>query len=108
MGVRDEIAAINQPYWERVAAEEWDGVGYRIIRLYAERVRHTPGGAIEFRHYLRDIFGGLLANGFSIQRVEEDPGFEEPAPAATPGSWEHLQRYLVGFIVVARKEAGRE
>jgi ubiquinone/menaquinone biosynthesis C-methylase UbiE len=88
--------------------EEWDGVGYRIVRPYAEKVRHTPGEAIEFRHYLRDIFGGLLAAGFSIQRVEEDPGFEKQDPTATPGSWEHSGAYLVGFIVVARKETGRE
>jgi ubiquinone/menaquinone biosynthesis C-methylase UbiE len=84
--------------------EEWDGVGYRIVRPYAERVRRTD--AIEFRHYLRDIFGGLLANGFSIQRVEEEPGFEEVDPTARPGSWEHTWAYLVGFVVVARKETG--
>jgi SAM-dependent methyltransferase len=90
------------------AHEEWDGVGYRIVRPYAEKVRHTPGEAIEFRHYLRDIFGGLLAAGFSIQRVEEEPGFEEEDPAATPGSWEHSGRYLVGFVMVARKETARE
>jgi ubiquinone/menaquinone biosynthesis C-methylase UbiE len=84
--------------------EEWDGVGYRITRPYAQRVRHTPGGAIEFRHYLRDIFGGLLAAGFSIQRVEEEPGFEEQDPALTPGSWGHTGAYLVGFMVVARRE----
>ncbi len=90
------------------AHEEWDGVGYRITRPYAEKVRHTPGDAIEFRHYLRDIFGGLLANGFSIQRVEEDPGFEEQDPTLPPGSWEHSGAYLVGFVMVARKETGRE
>jgi len=89
------------------AHEEWDGVGYRITRPYAERVRHTPGGAIEFRHYLRDIFGGLLAAGFSVQRVEEDPGFEKQDPSATPGSYRHSDAYLVGFVIVARKETGR-
>jgi SAM-dependent methyltransferase len=90
------------------AHEEWDGVGYRIVRPYAERVRHTPGGAIEFRHYLRDIFGGLLAAGFAIQRVEEEPDFEEQDPTLEPGTFGHSLKYLPGFIVVARKEAGRE
>lgn len=90
------------------AHEEWDGVGYRVRRRYAEKVRHTPGGGIEFRHYLRDIFGGLLAAGFSIQRVEEEPGFEEHDPTLEPGSWEHSGEYLVGFVMVARKETGRE
>jgi SAM-dependent methyltransferase len=90
------------------AHEEWDGVGYRITRPYKEKVRHTPGEAIEFRHYLRDIFGGLLAAGFSIQRVEEEPGFEQQDPTLEPGSWEHSLEYLVGFVMVARKETGRE
>lgn len=83
--------------------EEWDGVGYRIIRPYAERVRRTENGAIEFRHYLSDIFNGLIEAGLSIYRVEEDPLHLIPKPDARPGGWEHCQMYLPGFAVVARK-----
>jgi len=85
------------------AHEEWDGVGYRITRPYAERVRHTPGGAIEFRHPLEEIFNGLTELGFAIRCVEEDP-YSLPDPAEVPGSWDHSGAYLVGFWLVAQKE----
>ena len=86
------------------AHEEWDGEGYRITRPYAERSRHLPGGPIEFRHYLSDIFNGLIDRGMSIQRVEEDPRCLQENPQAAPGSWEHSLMYLAGFAVVARED----
>ncbi|NIQ76697.1 MAG: methyltransferase domain-containing protein [Anaerolineae bacterium] len=79
--------------------EEWDGIGYRIVRPYSERTRLLEG-AMEFRHYLKDIFGGLIDLGFSIEHVNDDP----PAPPEeppSPGSWAHIQHYLVGFEIVA-------
>lgn len=83
--------------------EEWNGKGYCITRPYAEKVRHFPGGAMEYRHYMSDIFNGLIECGFSIQRVEDDPYYLHPNPQAVPGSWEHTLAYLVGFAIVARK-----
>ena len=87
--------------------EEWDGVGYRIVKPYAEKTQPREGGGLEFRHYLSDIFNGLPAVGLSLQQVEEDPSFLRQDPNARPGSWEHLRTYLVGFAVVARKEGRR-
>lgn len=86
------------------AHEEWDGKGYRVTRPYAERSHHLPGGPIEFRHYLSDIFNGLVELRLSIQGVEEDPHYRQQDAQAPPGSWEHSLIYLVGFAVVARKD----
>ena len=47
----------------------WDGEDYRISKPYTERINRREDGAIEFRHYMDDIFNGLLDSGFSIQRV---------------------------------------
>jgi SAM-dependent methyltransferase len=85
----------------------WDGEGYRITRPYAERVDRRASGAIEFRHYMDDIFNGLLDLGFSIQRVCEAPYYEHLDPSALPGSWPHEQAYVAGgFAIVARKDIG--
>ena len=56
-----------------------------------------------FRHYLGDIFNGLVDNGFRIERVEER-AWTLPDIAATPGSWAHEMAYNVSFAIVARKE----
>jgi SAM-dependent methyltransferase len=84
---------------------EWDGVGYRIARPYADRVNRRADGAIEFRHYVDDLFNGLIDLGFSIQRVCEAPYYRRLDPNAPPGSWEHEQAYVGGqFAIVARKD----
>ena len=85
------------------AHEEWNGDGYCIKRPYAETERRTPGGPIEYRHHMSDIFNGLTTLGMSIQCVEDDPHYLHPNSEAAPGSWEHTLAYLVGFAIVARK-----
>jgi len=85
------------------AHEEWNGKGYCITRPYAERIRRFPGGAIEYRHYMSDIFNGLIERGLPIQRVEDDPHYLHPNPQAVAGSWEHSMGYLPAFAIVARK-----
>ena len=86
---------------------DWDGEGYRITRPYAERVgrQGVDGqGAIEFRHYLSDVFNGLLAAGFGIEEVCESPAHLQRDPDAAPGSWKHVQMHLPhNFAIVARK-----
>ncbi len=82
---------------------EWDGEYYRITHPYSERVYRYSDGAYDFRHYLGDIFNGLLENGFRIAYVEERP-WTQPDINATPGSWEHEMAYNVSFAVVAKKE----
>ena len=56
-----------------------------------------------FRHYLSDIFNGLVDNGFRIERVEER-SWIPPDINATPGSWTHEMAYNVSFAIVAKKE----
>ncbi len=81
----------------------WDGEAYRITRPYSDRVNRLASGAIEFRHYLEDIFNGLLDVGLSVQRVCEAP-YYRLEPNAAPGDWEHERAYVAGrFAVLARK-----
>ena len=82
---------------------EWDGECYRITEPYSERVWRYPDGAFDFRHYLSDIFNGLMDNGLRIERVEER-SWTQPDINATPGSWTHQMAYNVSFAVVAKKE----
>ena len=83
----------------------WDGEGYRITEPYAERVLRRDDGGIEFRHYMDDIFGGLVDAGFSLRRVVDKGRYRQPDPQAPPGSWEHQDAYVGGgFVVVAEKD----
>ncbi len=84
-------------------ALEWDGEFYRVVEPYSERVYRHSDGAFDFRHYLADIFNGLLANGFRIEHVEERP-WTQPDIDAPPGSWAHEMAYNVSFAIVAKKE----
>ena len=81
---------------------EWDGEFYRVTKPYAERVFRHPDGAFDFRHYLSDIFNGLVDNGFRIERVEERP-WTQPDIEAVPGTWAHEMAYNVSFAIVAKK-----
>lgn len=84
---------------------DWDGVAYRITEPYAERLDRRNDGAFDFRHYLSDIFNGLLDAGFSIQQVQEEPSYLRPASHARPGTWTHQRIYVAGgFIILAKKE----
>jgi SAM-dependent methyltransferase len=84
---------------------EWDGEGFRITRPYTQRIDRREDGAIEFRHYLDDIFNGLLAAGLSIEQVEEVSRSRPPAPEPLRGSWDHFEEYVGGgFAIVARKQ----
>lgn len=94
----------TNPATEFVDCDDWDGEGYRISRPYAERVRRRADGALEFRHYLGDIFNGLLAVGLSIQQVEEAQYDQQSNAQARPGSWAHWRTYVTGFAIVARME----
>jgi SAM-dependent methyltransferase len=87
------------------AAVEWSGEVYYVGAPYDERVKYREDGGIEFRHYMDDMFNGLLDAGFSIQRVHEEPYAREPDPNAPAGSWDHERAYVAGgFVIVARLE----
>jgi SAM-dependent methyltransferase len=83
---------------------EWNGQAYCVAKPYAEKKHRRDDGGIEFRHYMDDIFNGLLDSGFSIQRVHEAPYYRKEAQEAEPGSWTHEQIYVAGeFAIVATK-----
>ena len=83
----------------------WDGSGYRVTKPYAERVDRREDGGIEFRHYMDDIFNGLLETGFSIRQVEDLSRHVQSDTQAASGTWAHERTYFGGaFVVVARKE----
>ena len=92
----------TNPAVEFVDCADWDGEGYRITRPYAERVRRRDDGVIEFRHYLSDIFNGLIEAGLSVRHVEEAPHYRQQPADAQPGSWEHWLKYVAHFAVVAK------
>jgi ubiquinone/menaquinone biosynthesis C-methylase UbiE len=84
----------------------WDGEAYRITKPYAEKIDQREDGAIEFRHYLDDIFNGILAVGMSIQQVQDSCRYQQPDPKPPSGSWTHHWTYVGGrFVIVARKES---
>lgn len=84
---------------------QWDGGGYRISRPYFETVLTRDDGAIEFRHYLDDIFNGLLDNGLLLLRVEDRGRERTPALDAKPGSYAHEGPWIGGgFRISAKKK----
>jgi len=97
-------ADFMNPYTEFVDDTDWDGVGYRITRPYAQRERRRPDGMLEFRNYLDEVFNGLLDTGFCIQRVFAAPRIL-PDPKDQPGSYRHWAAFIHGgYTVLARKE----
>jgi len=82
----------------------WNGAAYCVTKPYADKINRREDGAIEFRHYLSDIFNGLIGACLSIEQVNDEPHSQRLDPQAAPGSWTHEQAYVSGgFAVVARK-----
>lgn len=98
--------AHTNPAVEFVDMSSWDGEGYRISMPYTvQKVEYGEEGSIQFRHYLTDIFNGLLSEGLSIQWVQEAPYHLMHNPHASPGTWEHILMYVPWiFVIVGRKE----
>jgi SAM-dependent methyltransferase len=85
------------------ADETWQD-GYRITKPFSERILRRADGGIEFRHYLSDVFNGLIECGFVICQIEEMPGHLDMNPKAEPGSWAHILGHLPWlFAIVAQK-----
>ena len=97
-------ADFMNPYTEFVDDTDWDGVGYRITRPYAQRERCRPDSMLEFRNYLDEVFNGLLDTGFSIQRVFAAPR-TLPSSKEQPGSYRHWAAFIHGgYTVLARQK----
>lgn len=99
----------TNPATEFVNFSSWDGEGYRITVPYGvtkriERPDKDGPDSLQFRHYMGDIFNGLLAVGLSIQQVQDSPHYFRQSPETRPGSWDHSLMYLGGFAIVARKD----
>ena len=88
---------------------EWDGKAYCISKPYAEKTHRRPDGVgIEFRHYMDDLFNGLLDLEFSIQRIHEAPYSRLPDYLnAPPGSWHHERSHVAGEFVIVAKNGKR-
>ncbi|HUV43083.1 MAG TPA: class I SAM-dependent methyltransferase [Patescibacteria group bacterium] len=87
----------------------WDGKGYRITVPYSVKEKKREGKEVtEFRHYMEEIFNGLIENRFTIEHVEESPSYNElygDGQQPEPGSWLHLELYIHGaFFILARKK----
>jgi len=92
----------TNPVSEFIDHNEWDGSAYRLTTPYAEKSKIRSDGGIEFRHHLKDIFNGLIAEGFTIERVEESPDYMVKKENVEPGSWAHLVTYTPDFAVIAK------
>ena len=95
----------------------WDGKGYTlyitepymrgaILETEDEKMNFTEGESYsEFHHLLSDIINGLIAEGFAIRGVWENPRPDNGPPVDTlePGSDSHRDRYIpFGLSVVAQ------
>jgi SAM-dependent methyltransferase len=98
--------SFSNPATEFVDWNSWDGHGYRLTVPYTERVeRDGEHGSIQFRHYLAEIFNGLVGAGFAIREVHDSPQYLLPENAhARPGTWDHWLTYVGEFAIVARRE----
>lgn len=82
----------------------WDANAYRVTEPYAQKIDRREDGGMEFRHYMDDIFNGLLDVDLSVVQVEDLSRHVSPDVQASPGSWTHESNYVGGsFVVVARK-----
>ena len=84
-----------------------DRKGYCVTVPYEtkEKQRSEKENVIEYRHYLDEIFNGLIECGFVIEHVEEMPHGLCQTKKDKPGSWGHLLRFLPGlFAILARKK----
>lgn len=94
-------------HWQpAVAMVEWNGENYFIAKPYAERVNRGNRGEYDFRHYMDDIFNGLIDSGFSIQRIYEGPfSRHDDYLNAQAGIWDHEMAYVAGdFVIVGQKQ----
>ena len=91
----------NNPATQFVDMDAWDGTGYRITVPYAVR-RLGDSIPADYRHFLQEIFNGLIAEGFAIREVLESPHHFQPLDGLEPGTWDHWLSFVAGeFCVVA-------
>lgn len=97
----------ENPLSQFVDESTWNGRGYCITVPYETKEKQRSGdkNVIEYRHYLDEIFNGLIGCGFVIEHVEEIPREIFQSKEDRPGSWGHSLRYISGiFTILARKK----
>lgn len=94
----------DDPAIQFVDLEHWDGEGYRVTVPYG--VRRLPDSVpATYRHYMRDVFNGLIAEDLVIQEVTESPHRFLPLEGLEPGGWDHWLRFLGGQVCVVTRKA---
>ncbi len=110
--VYSEVARVLRPnglyrtkHYQPVAhSVEADDQHYRIARPYAQKIYRRADGGIEYRHYMDDIFEGLLESELQLKQVIDVGRAKQPAPQAIPGSWAHQDAFIGGgFVIVTEK-----
>jgi SAM-dependent methyltransferase len=99
------------PFAAGLTTADWTGEGYALRQPHidgaavryddeawvqgagADRPQAPVPGPREFRHILSTIVNGLAELGFALRRAS-DLWSLHPDPAATPGSWDHLQSVI--------------
>lgn len=87
-----------------VQCVNWNGNAYCISKPYNETNDPQENGAIETRHYLSDIFNGLIDFGFTIIWVSEFHYYKMKGSEAPPGDYNHMRKYIGSkFVMWQRK-----
>ena len=89
----------RNPATQFLDTDAWDGEGYRVTVPYAVR-RLAEDDRADFRHFLSDIFNGLVGAGLSILEVQEAPHHFRPLGDAEPGGWDHWLSFVGGMFAV--------
>ena len=102
------LADAQNPLAQFVDETSWDGQGYRVTVPYSvkEKQRAENKNVIEHRHYLSEVFNGLIDSGFVIKKVSELSAMVfSGGEKVKPGNWLHLGLYLPGMLtILARKK----
>ena len=77
---------------------------FLMLKELSSLFANGAGDYIQFRHYMSDIFNGLITAGLSIQQVQDSPHYFKQNAQAQPGKWTHWLTYVGGFAIVAGKE----
>jgi SAM-dependent methyltransferase len=96
----------TNPATQFVDPDSWDGEGYRITVPYSvRRIEQDGREATDFRHYLSDIFNGLINEGFVVAEVHEAPAHLKMNGQTFPGgSWDHWLSHVQSlFAIVGNK-----
>jgi ubiquinone/menaquinone biosynthesis C-methylase UbiE len=104
----------TNPFAAGLGTSAWNGRAFEVREPYVQGAeieyddedwvvpnpsnRGSVGRPREYRQILSTLVNGLVANGFAIERVEEDIG--EVTEETVPGSWDHFTAILPPWIFI--------